>query len=65
MFIVPNFAQLKYTIVYTWIVLPGIQRDKIQIFGLKKKTEKKKRFGFILVNTTWIEEPHISIVNEQ
>ncbi len=36
MFIVPNFAQLKYTIVYTWTVLPGIQRDKIQIFGLKK-----------------------------
>ncbi len=56
MFIRSNFAQLKYTIVYTWIVLSGIQHDKIQgsffteSFWRKKK---RKRFGLILVNTTW------------
>ncbi len=47
MFIRSNFAQLKYTIVYTWIVLPGIQHDKLQgsffteSFLAKKKKKKK------------------------
>ncbi len=49
MFSRSNFAQLKYTIVYTWIVLPGIQHDKIQgSFFTESFWRKKKENGLAL-----------------